>query len=127
MGTLGVELLQECIEAGLLLQTVEPGRPGGFLLQGQVHALKTAVLLGMAWLNAFDRDAEPEPSDGEFRQLKRALGLAKGTPLSERMPSDNPRSANSRSKAVMAGSSHVESRASQRSRKCEAWSVTVSG
>jgi hypothetical protein len=62
-----------------------------------------------------------------LERLNKALGLAKGTPLSERMASGRPRSRNSRSKAVMAGSSRVESSASQSSRKREAWSVTVSG
>src|SRR5260221_12586884 len=62
-----------------------------------------------------------------FERLKRALGPAKGTPLSERMASGKPRSWNSRSKAVQAVSSRVDSSASHNSRKREAWSVTVSG
>jgi len=57
---------------------------------------------------------------------KRPLGLAKGTPLSERMAPGGPRSRKSRSKAVMAGSSLVDSRP-QSSRKREAWSETASG
>jgi hypothetical protein len=47
-----------------------------------------------------------------FEGLNRALGLAKDAPLSERMASGKPRSRNSRSKAVIAGSSRVESIAS---------------
>ena len=43
-----------------------------------------------------------------------------GLPLSERMDSGSPRSANSRSKAVKAKSSRVDSRASHMSRKREA-------
>jgi hypothetical protein len=62
-----------------------------------------------------------------FDRLKRALGLAKGTPLSERMACGRPRSAKSCAKAVTARSSRVDARASQSSRKREAWSVTVSG
>jgi len=50
-----------------------------------------------------------------FERLNRALGLAKGTPLSERMASGKPRSRNSRSKAVQAVSSRVDSSASSRS------------
>jgi hypothetical protein len=65
-------------------------------------------------------------TDG-FERLNKAFGLAKGTPLSERMANGMPRSRNNRSKAVMAGSSRVESSASQSSKKREAWSVTVSG
>src|SRR6185437_10805693 len=40
-----------------------------------------------------------------FDRLNSPLGLANGTPLSERIASGSPRSANSRSKAVIAGSS----------------------
>src|SRR5215472_7994577 len=49
-------------------------------------------------------------------RLKRAFGLAKGTPLSERMASGRPRSRKRRSKAVMARSSRVDWRASPSSR-----------
>src|SRR5437763_903280 len=51
-----------------------------------------------------------------LERLNKALGLAKGTPLSERMASGKPRSRNSRSKAVQAVSSLVESSASHNSR-----------
>jgi hypothetical protein len=43
-----------------------------------------------------------------LERLKRALGLAKGTPLSERMASGRPRSRKSCSKAVTARSSRVD-------------------
>src|ERR1700686_4943362 len=43
-----------------------------------------------------------------FERLNRAFGLAKGTPLSERMANGKPRSRNSRSKAVQAVSSRVD-------------------
>ena len=46
MGPLGVELLDEGIEAGLLLQAVHAWRAGGLLLEGEMHALVAAVLLG---------------------------------------------------------------------------------
>ena len=51
----------EIIERHLLLRVIFAGRPGGFLLQGQVHALMLAILLRMAWLDAFDGDTESEP------------------------------------------------------------------
>jgi hypothetical protein len=47
-----------------------------------------------------------------FERLNKALGLAKGTPLSERMASGKPRSRNNRSKAVQANLGlHVSNRA----------------
>src|SRR5437763_12875 len=52
-------------------------------------------------------------------RLNKALGLANGTPLSERMAIGTPRSRNSRSKAVKASSSRVDSSASHMSRKRE--------
>jgi hypothetical protein len=55
---LGVELAHEVIEARLLLEAVHVWRARGFLFQGEVHALVTAVLLRMAWPDAFDGDAQ---------------------------------------------------------------------
>ena len=52
-----------------------------------------------------------------FERLNKALGLAKGMPLSERMANGSPRSRNSRSKAVKARSSRVDSRASHKQQK----------
>lgn len=48
MRALLVVVGDEGVEACLLLEEVGGGRPGGFLLQGQVHGLVAAVLLGMA-------------------------------------------------------------------------------
>ncbi len=61
MRTFGVELANEGIEAVLLLQAVEPRRPGRLLFEREMHALMTAVLLRMTRLDALDRNAEPEP------------------------------------------------------------------
>ena len=127
MRSFGVELLHEGVEAGLLLEAVHARRPGGFLLEGEVHALVAAVPLRLSWLDALDRDAEPEPPDGELGEVEEGVGAGKGMPLSERMACGRPRSWKSCSKAVTARSSRVDSRASQSSRKREAWSVTVSG
>jgi hypothetical protein len=44
-----------------LLQTIRAWRPGRLLLQREVHALMPAILLRMARLDAFDRDAEAKP------------------------------------------------------------------
>jgi hypothetical protein len=55
-----------------------------------------------------------------LERLNRALGLAKGTPLSERIACGRPRSRKSCSKAVTARSSRVDSSASQSRTKREA-------
>src|SRR5947209_1794661 len=61
MRSLVVVLLDERIEARLLLQDVRPGRLGRFLFQRQMHALVPAVLLRMPGCDAFDLDAESQP------------------------------------------------------------------
>ena len=45
-----VEFFEKVIEAGLLLQAVRAGRSGGFLFEGEVHALMAPVLLRVSWL-----------------------------------------------------------------------------
>ena len=57
MWALLVVAVDEVVELGLLLQEVLRGGLGGFLLQGQVHALVAAVLLGVTGLDALDADA----------------------------------------------------------------------
>jgi hypothetical protein len=73
VGPLGVELAHEGVEAGLLLRAVYAWWPGRLLFQGEMHALMAAVLLGMAGLDALDGDAEPEPPDGELREVEQAV------------------------------------------------------
>ena len=60
-------------------------------------------------------------------RLNSPLGLAKGTPLSERIDFGRPRSLNSRSKADAAVASLVEACPSHIRMKRDAWSVTVKG
>src|ERR1700675_4153734 len=110
-----------------------------------MHAFMAAVLLGMARLDALDGNPEPHPPNGasapvektcgggpgwvgpvvipsrshqtaSLLKLKRPLGEAKGTPLSERMAWGRPRSLNKRSKAVKAPCSLIDSMASQSKR-----------
>lgn len=61
MRALAGVLLDEGIKAGLLLEDVGRGRLRRFFLERQVHPLVPAVLLGLARLNALERDAEPQP------------------------------------------------------------------
>jgi hypothetical protein len=61
MGPVGVAVIDEGVQANMLLQEVMGGRPGGLVLQGQMHALMTAILLRMSWLDALDVDAQAEP------------------------------------------------------------------
>src|SRR5580692_4414500 len=43
-----------------------------------MHALMTAILLRMAWLDSFDADTQPEPPDREFAQVEQGLGGSEG-------------------------------------------------
>ena len=78
MGAFGVELAEEGIEPGLLLQSVEARRPRGFFLQGQVHALMATVLLRLAGLDALDSDAQPQPPDRQAGEIVEAVGTGEG-------------------------------------------------
>ena len=66
MRSFEVELLDEGIEAILLLQTVCAWRAGRLFLESKVHALVAAILLRMTWLDAFDGDAKAKPPDREL-------------------------------------------------------------
>ena len=92
MWPFGIEFLDKVVETGLLLQTVDSGRSSGFFLQRQMHTFMAAVLLRVARLDALDGDAEAEPPHREFGELKRAFGVANGTPLSDRIAWGKPRS-----------------------------------
>ena len=91
------------------------------MLESEVHALVGAVLLRVAGL-LMRSMAMPSLSHQteSLERLNRALGLAKGTPLSERIACGRPRSRKSCSKAVTARSSRVDSSASQSRTKREA-------
>lgn len=78
MGSLGVVALDEVVEPSLLLQDVVGGGFGGFLLEGQVHALVASVLLGVSWFDAFDVDAQAEPPDGEPAEAEQGIGACEG-------------------------------------------------
>jgi hypothetical protein len=78
MRPLIVVAIDEIIELGLLLQEVAGSRLGGLQLERQVHALVAAVLLRVAGFDAFDRNAEPEPSDREFGQVEERIGACEG-------------------------------------------------
>src|SRR3546814_3711527 len=54
------------------------GRPGGFLFEGEVHALVTAVLLRLSRLDALDGDTEPEPPHRQLRQVEEGVGAGEG-------------------------------------------------
>jgi hypothetical protein len=62
----GVEFANEVIEASLLLRAVHAWRSSALLLEREMHALVTPVLLGISGLDALDRNPEPEPPDSEL-------------------------------------------------------------
>ena len=55
---LAIEAIHERVEAHLLLEHVGRGGARGIRLQGEMHALVTAVLLGMAGRDALEPNAE---------------------------------------------------------------------
>jgi hypothetical protein len=71
-----VEDFDKVVEPGLLLEEVASGRPRGFFLQGEMHALMAAVLLGMAGLDPFNANTQPEPPDRETAQADREFPAA---------------------------------------------------
>ena len=90
MGPFVVVAREEGIEAGLLVEEVGGRGPGGFGLQGQMHPLVAAVLLGVARLDAFDGDAEPSPPHRQPAQPIEGVRAGEGNAI---VGSDGPRQA----------------------------------
>jgi hypothetical protein len=78
MRPLLVVLLDEAIEAALLLEKIFGRWFGGFFLQRQMHALMAPVLLRVSRLDALDADSQPQlpPFTEAFNYVReRRLGL----------------------------------------------------
>src|SRR5262249_40780470 len=73
MRALAIENLHEVIKLCLLLQEVTPGGLGGFFLQSEMHALVATILLRVAGPDAFNADAQAEPPDRQFAQMKQRV------------------------------------------------------
>src|SRR5688572_17113404 len=65
MGAFLVVLRPEAIETHLLGSQAASRRANRFALQGPIHSLMAAVLLGMRGLDEFGDDAEPDPPYGQ--------------------------------------------------------------
>src|ERR1700686_4048332 len=78
MRPLAVVALDEAIEACLLPQEILRGRMSSFLLERQVHALMTAVLLRAAGPDALDANPEPQPPHRQLAQAEEGAGTGKG-------------------------------------------------
>ena len=76
-----VENLRKVIELSLLLEEVGSGGFSGFFLEGEVHALVTAVLLWMAGFDALNADAEPQPPYSELAEVEQGVGGSKRHPV----------------------------------------------
>ena len=79
-----VELVDEGVEALLLLEQVRSRRTGRLELERAVHPLVPAILLGMGRPDALELDPEPQPKTESLVSPARPVD-ANGTPLSERM------------------------------------------
>ena len=97
------------------------------LLQSEVNAPVTAVLLGMARLDAFDANAEAQPPHGEVVEVETACAEAKGTPLSLRMLAGQAALLKKPLKHCESVNFLGRESASQVRRKRLPWSVTVRG
>src|SRR5215217_7306773 len=78
MRSFEIELVNEGVEALLLLQRVHAGRTSGLLLEREVHALVATVLLRMPRLDALDRDAEAQPPDRELGEIEQGIRAGEG-------------------------------------------------
>jgi len=117
MGPVVIVTRNKRVEAGLLLQQVVGGRSCRLLLEGQMHALVAAVLLGMTGLDAFDRDTGPQPPDREPAQAKQGMGRGERyTVVGADCPAGRPNSLKAYSKTGKAPVSLVDSSASQANR-----------
>src|SRR5690606_26200470 len=73
-----IEFADESIEARLLLQEGPAGRPCGLLLQRQVHALMTSVLLRVARPDALEANTQPQPPDRQLRKVVEPVRAGEG-------------------------------------------------
>src|SRR5690606_6043307 len=73
-----IEFADESIEARLLLQEGPAGRPCGLLLQRQVHALMTSVLLRVARPDALEANTQPQPPDRQLREVVEPVRAGEG-------------------------------------------------
>jgi len=96
------------------LEHVVDGGLGGFALQRQMHALEAPVLLGMARLNRFDLNAEPEPPHGQFAEPIQRRRRRKREPVVGTIAAGRPKSLLARSKTVNANDAWVLGHASRR-------------
>ena len=81
-----VEDLDELIEARLLLKEIRCRWFGSFLFQSEMHAFMPAVLLRMAWFDAFDANAEPQPPHGELAQVEQRVSRSETVSANEALP-----------------------------------------
>src|SRR5262245_3615639 len=70
--------LPEVVEALLLLEEVEGGGLGRFLLQGQMKTFMAGVLLRMSGSDALEADTEAQPPHGELGQAEQGTGRSEG-------------------------------------------------
>jgi hypothetical protein len=114
--TLVIELLEEGVELGLLLEDIGTGgRVASFF---RVRYMRSCRPFCCGWPGRMRSRLIPSRSyhTERLERLKRPWGEANGTPLSERIACSNPCSRNQRSKARKARSSLLGSMASQSNR-----------
>jgi len=67
MWSLGVEFLDEVVEAFLLLKQVLTSWAGSFSFERAMHSLVPAVVLGVGWAASLEHNSETKPVGRQFR------------------------------------------------------------
>src|SRR5207248_7363033 len=67
-----IELLDEGVEALLLLQEILPAWASRFEFERPVHSLMTTIFLRTAGPDSLELDAEQQPIDGELGEIRQS-------------------------------------------------------
>jgi hypothetical protein len=102
VGPLCIELFDEVVKAGLLLQEIGAGRLGGLQLECEMHSFVGPFCCGLPGLMRSMSMPSLSHQTANRDRLNKPLGLAKGTPLSVLIALGRPNSLKTLSNTVKA-------------------------